>query len=497
MRHLSIVIPHYQKHEALENVMQELFLQISPEDQIIIVDDHSPDGKPKFDCDCTEVIQPPRRTPHIYRLCTNRNYGIQHAKHDAVIILDPDCIPNPDFIEKARKIFDPSVLFGGAIDKIQEDGSIKEDTRIPRISKWVDISAKHGGGGMIWGGVMMFSKSRTALVGWFDEDFNDGWGAEEHEFASRCFHSGMRLRYSLELLITHQWHIKSTPNQQRNYELWKKKTTLNAKSLGIVTKFNPAVAVLLVSVKRPHYIDQCMRALMRNNIPLRVFLVSNGDNSKEQMRALHPWRNRWNITVLDQEYTNPAINRTMAMHWAKKHGCKYLVIVDDDMTVFPHSVENLIRNMEKHKQYYAMSGWYHGPRGEKRAIGGYIKDKKYYDLDGSKITGIHPVDYVSAGFIAIRLNKIIEYDQTMEMGWNDWFWCETVKKMGEKLAVCANAGAYHRYLITKDGLKHTWDTKEYRQIRGVPERNKRMAEYFKQKWGWTPTAPLIWRGIIR
>jgi len=173
------------------------------------------------------------------------------------------------------------------------------------------------------------------------------------------------------------------------------------------------------------------------------------------------------------------------------------VILDDDMTVFPHSVENLIRAMEEQKQYHAIAGWYQG-RGElQRTIGGYIKNKKYYDLPPSKLNSIHPVDYVSAGFIAIRLNKIIEYDQTYEMGWNDWDWCEIVKKSGLKLAVCKQAGAYHRHMMTKNGLKYIPDTPEYRKIRGIPERNRRMANKFMEKWGWTPTAPTMWKGAIK
>ena len=90
-------IPFFQKQEALRKTWGELQLQINPEDMITIVDDYSPDGVPDFDCQCTEVIRPPKHTPlppgyepHIYRLNTLRNYGVEHAKHDACIILDPD-----------------------------------------------------------------------------------------------------------------------------------------------------------------------------------------------------------------------------------------------------------------------------------------------------------------------------------------------------------------------------------------------------------------------
>jgi len=214
----------------LIKVLDELKLQINPTDEILVVDDWSPDGLPEIDCPCTKVIRPEKHIPHIYRLCTLRNLGLQSASHDCVVVLDPDCVPNPHFVENARKIFDPSILFGGAIDFIQEDGSIMPDPRQgeTRRSKWVDLDERYWSGVMIWGGCMMFSRSRTALTGWFDEEFNGGWGAEEHEFASRCFHGGLRLYYSIELAVTHLYHPKKTFNYDRNLRLWREK--ISAKS---------------------------------------------------------------------------------------------------------------------------------------------------------------------------------------------------------------------------------------------------------------------------
>lgn len=129
MHPLSIIIPHFQKQKALERTWEELQLQINLEDRILIVDDHSPNGVPDFDCQCTKVIKPPKHLPHIYRLNTLRNYGLSNSPHDFCVLLDPDCIPNPRFLDYARKMCDSSVLFGGCIDNMQEDGSIKLDNR--------------------------------------------------------------------------------------------------------------------------------------------------------------------------------------------------------------------------------------------------------------------------------------------------------------------------------------------------------------------------------
>jgi len=59
VRNLSIIIPHYSKQDALKKTWGELQLQLHPDDEVIIVDDHSPDGVPDFDCQCTKIIRPP------------------------------------------------------------------------------------------------------------------------------------------------------------------------------------------------------------------------------------------------------------------------------------------------------------------------------------------------------------------------------------------------------------------------------------------------------
>ena len=224
IKNLSILIPHYQKQDILVKTWEELQLQLHPQDEILIIDDYSPDGVPEFDCNCTKVVHPPEKlTPHIYRLNTLRNYGLEQAHHDACLILDPDCLPSPHFLDNARKICDPTVLFGGRIDKTTKEGEIKQDIRVRDnvTDRWVDVGDRQTPGVEIYGGCMLFSRSRTKLFGWFDTDFDGVWGAEEHEFASRAYHSGMRLRYTSLLHVTHQWHPHVTrEGYERNRKLW-------------------------------------------------------------------------------------------------------------------------------------------------------------------------------------------------------------------------------------------------------------------------------------
>ena len=65
VRNLSIIIPFYEKYEALKKTWEELHLQLHPDDQVLVVDDWSPNGVPDFDCPCTKIIRPPKHEPHI------------------------------------------------------------------------------------------------------------------------------------------------------------------------------------------------------------------------------------------------------------------------------------------------------------------------------------------------------------------------------------------------------------------------------------------------
>ena len=479
-RNISIVIPHFQKQKTLKDVVQSLLLQIHSDDQIIIVDDNSPDGVPEFDCPCTEVITPTKQTPHIYRLCTLRNYGLQHARHEACIILDPDCIPNPYFLDNARKIYDPSVLIGGCIDKIQEDGSVKLDSRRnSNLSYWTDLRDKGGAG--IWGGIMMFSKSRTKLIGWFDEAFNGTWGAEEHDFASRCYHSGMRLRYSMELQVTHLYHPKKDTGKEKNKALWLKKGVWHRTNLGNFTPYNPAVGVMVITMMRSNLINQCLQSIFRNRMPLKVRLINNGDAGEYTRKICEQWGRRWAIDYVNRPRKWPAEVRNDSLRWAKQNRFKYLVFIDDDVVVINNGITKLVQAMEKHRDVYAMSGKLRQLNQQTTLLGGPLRDHVFYRLTDR--VGVHSSDWVGGGFTVHRVDQMLLYDDEYETGFNDYDWSIMAKKAGYKLAVTGDAEAWHAVRLTGKGVVGNQNSAEYAQIRYDNERHARMRKRFEEKWG--------------
>jgi len=504
IRHFSIVIPHYEKRDTLEKVLDELRIQINPEDEIIIVDDHSPNGVPDCECPNIKIIQPEKRVPHIYRLNTLRNTGIKYAKNDTIIILDPDCIPNPHFMKWARRIRDSAVLFAGLIDFVRKDGSILSDPRGKnRRSRWVDLVDISSG--MVWGGCMMFNKSRTKLIGWFDTSYDEHWGAEDHDFGARCFHSGMRIRYEPRLAVVHQYHeknpakIRQEQQNKRNLALWKGKLRVYSTALNVVTPYVPAVSVNIVTMLRPYFIEQCVRSIFRSRIPLRLYLVNQGDNSKKQADAIKWWKSRWAVKYIYNEEMEPLTKvRNEILLDAKKNKMKYHITLDDDTTVIPRSIETLVRVAEENPEYNAIAGYIFELPPQKRMLGGYIDHMNhiYYDLPQITNWDVTEVEYLSTGFTLIRLNSLVLFDEDYEFGWDDWDWSLMMRQKGLKLGVCGKAGVTHRILFTPKGMKKRNDSPEYRAIRFNGERRSQMDKIFKSKWGHLPSAPKLWSGAV-
>ena len=477
---ISIIVPFYLKKRPFKTVFSELKLQFNPEDEVIVVNDHSPSGVGQAACSCSSlrIIRPPKHEPHIYRLNTLRNLGIEKAKNDVIIILDPDCVPNPCFLENARKMFDPSVMFAGRIDKYNEDGSIKVDSRSSKGSRWIDTGSNPGSG--VWGGCMMFSKTKALMAGGFDEAFDGSWGAEEHEFSNRMYHIGVRLRYAPELQVHHLWHPKWTGGASTNMDLWKHKTELNQIHIPC---FEPYVIVHLIGWTRPEYVDQVMRCIFRERIPIKVRFVNLA--CEKTAKALDPWRGRLSVEVVDlPEKLPPAKVRNMSMQYYADKGAPLMIFLDDDIFFTPGLIEGLLRDMIDHPEYHAITGGVID-KIQPRRLGGRVinKQHKYF----APFTGVKDSDFVSCGVLAVRLDPLVLFDDEYLFGWNDWDWSNIVKEKGFRLGCSGDRTAYHRMLMTSHGLVHHKDRGDYAKFRYDRERINAMTDRYEKKWGYRPS----------
>lgn len=491
MRNISFIIPHYQKQDTLPRVLRELGLQLHPNDQVMVVDDHSPDGLPEVgDCGCIEIIRPPKHTPHIYRLNTLRNHGLKNARYDCVVVLDPDCQPNPHFTDYARRLYDPAVLYGGKITYLREDGYTPDprESHFRSKSNWVDRS--DSGGYRIWGGCMMFSKRRAYMVGGFDEDYNGGWGCDDNDFAIKMYHSGVRLRYSPRLHVLHLDDYPEYGGYQRNRRLGNRKTELYRRKLDGVTPYKPRVLVQVTTLHRPKYLSQCLMALFRQRIPVRVLLQNQMDDTDETLEEVDRWRHRWCINYV---YNHRVYPLGWMKHFNMKHACEegydYYLTVDDDMTVMPDTLHRLVAFLDKHPEYHAVSGWMN-QHDEKRMLGGKLTKRGdelwFQDYAHRGDIGFMDVDYVNGGYTLFRLDPLILFDYRLNF-FEEWDYSLTLRERGCGMASLPSAGAWHKILWTSTGKPRKYNgTPMYKRLRYDGETIEHDRGYFKDKWGVTP-----------
>jgi len=476
---VSVIIPHFQKQKAFLDTAPRLLSQLEEGDEVIVVDDWSPDGfnlvTPKL-----RIVRPKKNINHIYRLSTLRNLGLEEAVNDTCIILDPDCKIDWDFIEKVKKSFNPACVYGGRIDFQREDGGVDPD---PRTIRGYPL------GWMIWGGCMVFSKSRTKLAQvngqWFSEEFNNRWGVEDNDFANRCYHSGMVLVYAKELSCLHLYHERSFVGAHINQGIAANNLRDYTTSLNQVSDYKPRVGVLVVTMMRPAFLEQCLYSLARVKIPIKIYLVNQGDKSDETMAVINKWRQKWSVTYKENDSIEGlAAMKRWGMQLMKTEGMEYTVIIDDDVCLIGNCLENLVQIADMNPHLHSISGWLDEGVSKRMLGGNSITVPEGVSYPRMKIIpGLQEVEWVGGGFTLHRLDPMVLHDPAYLIGLEDFDYSKELKRRGLRCAVFGGAGALHKLLI-KDGQAQRQGAKgKYLAIRMDRKRIRHSQEHFEEKWG--------------
>lgn len=182
---VSIIIPCYNDAQYIEQSVQSALDQIYPYKEIIVVDDGS-------NVETKAVLQ--KLEPQITKLITQeqenqgqssaRNFGINQAKGEYILVLDSDDFFEPTFAEKA-------------IDSFVKDTSIKIVTSFTKrllLNNKTDIFKPLGGSIDNFlkyncaTGSAMFKRFDWQRVGGYDENMKNGF--EDWEFYIRLMKNG-------------------------------------------------------------------------------------------------------------------------------------------------------------------------------------------------------------------------------------------------------------------------------------------------------------------
>ena len=158
----SVVIPSYNRKDHLLRGLDALSRQSFPDFEVVVVDQSEPpiqipeEYQRKLAVRCVYSEQ---RGPALAR-----NKGIKEAKGHVIAFTDDDCIPEPDWLEKAARHFDAHPLAG-------LEGSIRSD----KIGdpKWRTVSNIGFEGIGFMTANMFYRRDLLLKVGGFDERFHD------------------------------------------------------------------------------------------------------------------------------------------------------------------------------------------------------------------------------------------------------------------------------------------------------------------------------------
>ena len=416
-----------------------------------------------------------------------RNLGIKEAKNDPILLLEPGCIPGPELLENARALFDPGVVHAAHVEFVEEHGRSLDNLRQHwesdvRENQLVDEHNDETS--YLIGHCLLFSKERTSKIGWFTEDITDEWGLGHHDFVEKCYHSGLQLRHEPRLRVSRRASFPFDDHKQNRIA-----DTDIAEAplpdLPSISLYRPEVFVLVVTMLRPYFLDECIKRIFQSMTPVKVRLVNQGDRSEEMLDALKKWTPRW---VVDYVYNeNPrsmAEVRSEAFTWAKGQGYEYAVTIDDDMLIKLGALDKLVKTARLNPQFHAIAGYCIEPD-RVRLLGGREKilDGRCYRFNLPYTRGLTEVDFISSGLRIVRLNPLILQDTDYDFGWIDWDYSKRIKQADLRLAVTGEVGGYHGMMRVEGKWQAKPDPGAYARIRLDLDRMERMTQLFEDKWG--------------
>lgn len=104
----AVIIPHYEDHERLARCLAALKPQLKGDVEVLVVDNAST-RPPQVPSGIRLVVEPAKGAAHA------RNRGVAETTAPLLLFLDCDCVPNPDWVNKAITISNRASLIGGRI----------------------------------------------------------------------------------------------------------------------------------------------------------------------------------------------------------------------------------------------------------------------------------------------------------------------------------------------------------------------------------------------
>lgn len=214
---ISVVIPTYNRADAIKLTLQHCSQQTIPPEQfeVVVVDDGSTDGT-------EQVVTSPSWPFHLSYLkqankgaAATRNLGVAHARSNLILFLDADVIPEPQLLAVHLQSHSETTrhLVVGRIKPWPETVRPWHVQVVDPESAGMDYGerARTIPFYMALGGNFSMTREAFVEIGGYDESFPAA-GCEETEFAYRAELRGYRLLYEPRAV---GYHNHSRSLQQR------------------------------------------------------------------------------------------------------------------------------------------------------------------------------------------------------------------------------------------------------------------------------------------
>ena len=217
---VSIILPTYNRYEALKNVLEDLQKQIYNHFEIIVIDQSKPFKEEFYKLFQHKLHLLRQDNPGLWKA---RNKGIKHAKSDYLLFLDDDSRVKPDWILehlKGMDYFNADISSGVSISRI--GAKLPENYSFFRWSDQLDT------------GNVLITKKVFEKCGLFDEQF-ENMRMGDGEFGVRSYLNGLK---NISNPKASRQHIKISTGGLRDMGSWD----------GFRTKhfFQPKIRVLLM-----------------------------------------------------------------------------------------------------------------------------------------------------------------------------------------------------------------------------------------------------------
>ncbi|MBU1067927.1 glycosyltransferase [Patescibacteria group bacterium] len=208
---ISVVIPSRNVRNKLDKTLSNLMGQLREGDEVVVVDDDSSDGlRDMLEAKYSPPVEYVRLEDHKrWRLQAVRNAGIQASSNPIIYMLDADCVPQPECVDRLREQAGKGKYVSGIllydVSRREQRRQAKKfkgmaasviaigDYPIDEIIRRIEDDSKEVRGTL--GCNIMFHREDAEKVGFYDEEFDGKYGYDDTALLLALHFNGVKHVY--------------------------------------------------------------------------------------------------------------------------------------------------------------------------------------------------------------------------------------------------------------------------------------------------------------